>query len=583
MDNEFLVSLGVKFDESQFANLKKQIQGLSNNTVKIKFDNSEVKSQLSKIQKEIVGINDNKVLKNSVAKIDTKGIDEVNNAFKELISLQKEINSKNIKITSLDIKSNTQQIEVLKSQIKELETEYNNLDKTFSKRFSSKQIDSLIQEISNGEKKISEINAKKSDKSNSQQIKNEANEIKNAYRELINIQSKLNSDRTKIAGLNPEKDTQQIEVLRQEILKLSNDYNNLFETFGKSFSVTQLDTLNQKFETVNTKIDVLKAKSNDVSKLSFDKISMKFDDNVDRDVERVSSGLSKLREQTTETTSAYKSFQKAITNVELAKQSGGVEKLRNSYQEYNSALKEVNAQIRTNKRVEAENISADKLNQSKIDFAQKIDIWLKNNSAATKRFGGQLEALKAQIQSVDGVGLDNLKSQFNSITQQAELAGVATQTFGDRLSSQIGKLGTYSSAAAMFGTGVRAVKSMYQDVLSVDTAMTELYRVTNLTDKQYSNLYDNMVKSAKDYNAELSTIISSTASWVRLGFEENTANRLAEITAMYQHVTDLDEATAVENLVTAYKGYESQLLELTNGDSAKAVEMVADIFDKLGA
>ena len=51
---------------------------------------------------------------------------------------------------------------------------------------------------------------------------------------------------------------------------------------------------------------------------------------------------------------------------------------------------------------------------------------------------------------------------------------------------------------------------------------------------------------------------------------------------MYQHVTDLDNATAVENLVTAYKGYQDQLMNMFNGDSTKAIEYVADIFDKLG-
>ena len=91
-----------------------------------------------------------------------------------------------------------------------------------------------------------------------------------------------------------------------------------------------------------------------------------------------------------------------------------------------------------------------------------------------------------------------------------------------------------------------------------------------------------MASSAKEYGAALSDIIDSTASWVRLGFDSGTANKLAEITAMYQHVTDLDNGTAVNNLVTAYKGYQDQLLELTNGDEAKAIELVADIYDKLG-
>ena len=92
--------------------------------------------------------------------------------------------------------------------------------------------------------------------------------------------------------------------------------------------------------------------------------------------------------------------------------------------------------------------------------------------------------------------------------------------------------------------------------------MTELYRVTDLTSQQYDALYDNMIASAKEYGATLTDVISSTADWVRLGFDASTANRLTEITAMYQHISDLDNDTAVENLVTAYKGFQDELLSL---------------------
>ena len=95
-------------------------------------------------------------------------------------------------------------------------------------------------------------------------------------------------------------------------------------------------------------------------------------------------------------------------------------------------------------------------------------------------------------------------------------------------------------------------------------------------------MYSEMAQSARNYGATLTDIIDATTGWVKLGFDPNTSQRLAEVTTMYQHVTDLDTATAVDNLVTAYKGFQDELLALTNGDSAKAAEYVADVFDKLG-
>ena len=57
---------------------------------------------------------------------------------------------------------------------------------------------------------------------------------------------------------------------------------------------------------------------------------------------------------------------------------------------------------------------------------------------------------------------------------------------------------------------------------------------------------------------------------------------MAEISGRYQVVADTDTETAVNNLVTGYKAFENQLLNLYGGDSVKAVEYISDIFNKLG-
>ena len=193
-----------------------------------------------------------------------------------------------------------------------------------------------------------------------------------------------------------------------------------------------------------------------------------------------------------------------------------------------------------------------------------------------------LREIKQELLTADGTKLTELKREFQEIKRQAELAGKATMTLGDKLKSKLGSLATYFSATMMISYAIQGVRAMYQNVLDVDTAMTELYRVTDLTGQQYNQLYDKMVAGAKEYGVALNNIIEATASWVRLGFDANTASQLAEITAMYQHVTDLDNDTAVKNLVTAYKGYQEELLQVSDGDSTKAVTKIADAYDKLG-
>lgn len=221
-------------------------------------------------------------------------------------------------------------------------------------------------------------------------------------------------------------------------------------------------------------------------------------------------------------------------------------------------------------------------------FDTKMTQWVSNNSRAMSQYGASINSVKSRLESLKASGnvpissLKALEQEFKNITLAATRAGVTGKTFGDQLKGAFSSITKYVSASTVIYRSVAMLKDMAQNVHEVDTAMTELYRVTDLSANQYTKLYQNMANSAKEYGATLSTIIDSTASWVRLGFDAETSNRLAEITSMYQHVTDLEEGEAVKNLVTAYKGFQDQLLEMTHGDQAAAAEYVADIYDKLG-
>ena len=147
---------------------------------------------------------------------------------------------------------------------------------------------------------------------------------------------------------------------------------------------------------------------------------------------------------------------------------------------------------------------------------------------------------------------------------------------------QFTKLSSYFGAASVIVTGIQTVKEGFQNVLDVDTKLTELYRVTDFTSSQYSDVYDTLTTSAQKYGATLTDLISQTADWSRAGFSDpDTAARLSEITSVYQHIADLDANTSMENLLTAYKGFEPQLKKQFGGDAAAAAEHIADVYNEI--
>lgn len=264
--------------------------------------------------------------------------------------------------------------------------------------------------------------------------------------------------------------------------------------------------------------------------------------------------------------------------------------------QYNAALKTVKNQLSivANKERDAataakaeasaqkEAAAAMQLRSKANNLSMSMDTWLKRNSAAAKTFGGQIRSLQAELKSCDATRFSGIQSEFKTITTQAEIIGKTGLSMGDRLKMQFTKLSSYFGAASVIMTGIQAVKEGFQNVLDVDTKLTELYRVTDFTSSQYSDVYDTLTTSAQKYGATLTDLISQTADWSRAGFSDpDTAARLSEITSVYQHIADLDAKTSMENLLTAYKGFEPQLKKQFGGDAAAAAEHIADVYNEI--
>nr|DAZ82050.1 MAG TPA: minor tail protein [Caudoviricetes sp.] len=264
--------------------------------------------------------------------------------------------------------------------------------------------------------------------------------------------------------------------------------------------------------------------------------------------------------------------------------------------QYNAALETVKNQLSivANKERDAataakaeasaqkEAAAAMQLRSKANNLSMSMDAWLKRNSAAAKTFGGQIRSLQAELKSCDATRFSGIQSEFKTITTQAEIVGKTGLNMGDRLKMQFTKLSSYFGAASVIMTGIQTVKEGFQNVLDVDTKLTELYRVTDFTSSQYSDVYDTLTTSAQKYGATLTDLISQTADWSRAGFSDpDTAARLSEITSVYQHIADLDANTSMENLLTAYKGFEPQLKKQFGGDAAAAAEHIADVYNEI--
>ena len=426
-------------------------------------------------------------------------------------------------------------------------------------------------------------------------VKADTKEISNA----VSTATKTMQSSGKTIKIKPVVDTSAFSAINKTVTTLNKDNTITVKTTGIETGLdgvkrlrTEVRTLDSEGKQLDFKVSVqddelLKTKT-DAQMLieelkQIDTIKMKVDTgDISNQVDKIESDFRKITNVTKETQSAMDDFKSAQSLLNEARTSGNNKELISGMEQYETALKKVKNQIDINTRAQKEQASASKLMSDKQTFSLQMTKWLKDNSAAAEDFGGKIQKLQAELQSCDSVRFSNIKSEFKQLTMQADISGKTGLTFADKFKQQFSKLSSYVSAASVIMTGIQIAKSAFQNVLDIDTQMTELKRVTDLSASQYTNIYDNLTASAQKYGVQLTDLISATADWSRAGFSDpDTAARLSEITSVYQHIADLDAKTSMENLLTAYKGFEPQLKKQFGGDAAAAAEHIADVYNEI--
>jgi TP901 family phage tail tape measure protein len=428
-------------------------------------------------------------------------------------------------------------------------------------------------------------------------VKADTKEISNA----VSTATKTMQGSGKTIKIKPVVDTSAFSAINKTVTTLNKDNTITVKTTGIETGLdgvkrlrTEVRTLDSEGKQLDFKVSVqddelLKTKT-DAQMLieelkQIDTIKMKVDTgDISNQVDKIESDFRKITNVTKETQSAMDDFKSAQSLLNEARTSGNNKELISGMEQYETALKKVKNQIDINTRAQKEQASASKLMSDKQTFSLQMTKWLKDNSAAAEDFGGKIQKLQAELQSCDSVRFSNIKSEFKQLTMQADISGKTGLTFADKFKQQFSKLSSYVSAASVIMTGIQIAKSSFQNVLDIDTQMTELKRVTDLSASQYTNIYDNLTASAQKYGVQLTDLISATADWSRAGFDADTASGLAEITSVYQHIADLDYDTSAENLLTAYKGFQSELTSVY-GDSQQgvldAVSHISDVYNEI--
>ena len=577
MAEEFKIGLGLEFKAGELDNIRNQINNLDTNPIKLTINTKAVQSQIDSIRKQILNLSNIRI--NLGGGNNGSGmqrtVNEVTKAYNDLMNLQKRINSIRIQIGGLDSSKNSSQIIELSGQLNRLMSDYNRLYQTFGRRFSTDQIDNLSRAFDTASDKISITNAKLADTA-------ALKRTESAYKELYATAKQISNLELKIGGLDGKVNSNQISALNSQLNTLRQTYDNMISSLnlsGDSLSTGQLSALSKICTDTQAKLSELDAKILDTKNKLANDIRIQLNTNeFTSDIASIENGFEKLRVKSTEVVTGISKVKTAFNDMRVAESKGDVDALIESYERYKVTLQDVRNQIIANAKAEQTAANAEKLANAKTNLSLQMDVWLKNNSAAASQFGAQIRQLQSELKNCDATRFSGIKSEFQAITREAELAGKNTKTFGDTLIAQWEKMKGYLSLTMIISQTSRALRSMYQDVMEIDSAMTELKKVTDETDESYRQFLTDATGRAQEIGTTVKDLVSSTADFARLGFDFDASQVLAEVANIYAVVgDDIDSIdTATKSIISTLTAFGD---EIGGADNAMAI---ADKFNEVG-
>ena len=194
--------------------------------------------------------------------------------------------------------------------------------------------------------------------------------------------------------------------------------------------------------------------------------------------------------------------------------------------------------------------------QKELDKIHKI---LDENTRMSSSAKAKIKSYYKEIESGNpSMSLDKIHGEIMKIVNAEKEAGRA----GKSMWSAIKEKAWYGAASAIgtyFGVNdiFRYGKEIADIVIQLDTATTELRKVSDATDQRLVTNFKNSAKTAKQLGSTISDVISATADWSRMGYDIDQAEELARVSTLYKNVGDgIDIETANNSLISTLQGFQ---------------------------
>lgn len=501
---------------------------------------------------------------------------EVSNAYQDAKKLKTEIGKLEVDLIG---ETDEKEISRITNRINTLKTELKGVMDVYGGSFTTRH-NNLLKQLDD---KIADNKLKaQNDVAN----KSETTEVERVFKRLKTLGKEIGNIEIEIAGLDTDKNIADINKLTAKLNELETEYDNLFNANEKKFTTNQIDSLTQDIADGSQKLESFKDKIASIRTEAAKSIKLdievgKFDNQIDdleSRLDRLSTeGTEEVRQSLEKVKNAYQEMQFAAGRG--SKDVADEKWLAQSQEEYAVAVQRTTNLLKQQERVERELDRAQKLASDRESLSLDMQNWLKDNTKAAKKYGDAIRDLDVQLRKLEDDGslrdgdVRAGRRQFNNWTKAAKNEGLTGLTWFDQVKTKFKEYASYFSVAEMFMYAEQAVTDMFEQVKLIDSAMTELKKVTDETDASYDQFLTNAASRAKEIGTTIDGLVSSTADFARLGYDFADSQGLAEVANIYAVVGDDIEGVegATQSLISTMAAFKDEMNDMSDSDFAMSI------------
>ena len=157
---------------------------------------------------------------------------------------------------------------------------------------------------------------------------------------------------------------------------------------------------------------------------------------------------------------------------------------------------------------------------------------IRQGTVYLQEYLGQLERGEISVDEFQR-RLAGLRTSFAESSNAIKSAGENTKTLSERVGGLAAKFTSWLTVSQIVMKLYSSLKKMVSAVIDIDTAMTELKKVTDETSAVYAKYLDDASVRAKKLGATIADTVTASADFARLGYTLDEAAQLADAALVY--------------------------------------------------